>query len=631
MSKDNILSIALALSSGILIAVLALGTEGAFGGADSYQHYLISKYSFYHPELFLHHWGKPVFTLLSSSFAAMGFSGIKIFNVLCMVATALISVRILKKLDVKIAPLVILPIVFTPIYFQCAFSGLTEPLFSLFLVGSIALFLDKRYRSAAILLSFLPLVRTEGIMMFPLFILGFSAVRKFLAIPWLLTGILFYSLMGWIFYHHDPLWLLNEMPYGSAGSIYGQGDFWHYGRNIIELLGWPLTIGLGLGAIALPFSFMKADEERKKAGWFIIVVALVGYFFAHSILWATGRGSSLGLLRIMAGVTPLAAIIAVGGIDRLLLFAKGKKVLTYSIAVPLLLTIPVFSFIDYDELTPAALNFEELAMKEAAEYLEENDLTDRTVHFFNPSVCFFADLDMFDHAKTRWATDKSKNYKQGDIVVWDAHFGPNEGNVDRESLVFGDNWEYRHRIVTDSGAIVLGGYNYEVIIFEYYETPVTKAIPTSLYSHDFESTIAPAWVLKPENHTKERFASDSTSYTMDGGTQFLEACHLPLDSLAPQFYSSVRASAKVYFPKASDQYKTHLVITNENNGEMLEYQVHTDSVSTPGQWVDFDNELLIQPNVPAGTRLKVYLWYEGADAIFVDDFNVNFTTRHLIY
>ena len=63
-------------------------STGILESGDGIQHYQIARYAWQHHELFLHSWGKPLFTLLSSPFAQLGIWGMTIFNALCFVATA---------------------------------------------------------------------------------------------------------------------------------------------------------------------------------------------------------------------------------------------------------------------------------------------------------------------------------------------------------------------------------------------------------------------------------------------------------------------------------------------------------------------------------------------------------------
>jgi hypothetical protein len=81
MSVNKVLAFILFFFSILLLALVYTSTDG-YGGADSFQHYMISCYSWKHPHLLLDHWGKPIFTLLSSPFSQVGYKGLLLFNVL---------------------------------------------------------------------------------------------------------------------------------------------------------------------------------------------------------------------------------------------------------------------------------------------------------------------------------------------------------------------------------------------------------------------------------------------------------------------------------------------------------------------------------------------------------------------
>src|ERR1017187_8761669 len=104
--------------TGILFLSLCLlgifiNTTGDSG--DSILHFLYSKYSFVHHELFFHHWAKPFFVLLSSPFSQVGFKGIIVFNCLLASLTCLFTYRTAKSLNLKHAWFVFLFILFCPL------------------------------------------------------------------------------------------------------------------------------------------------------------------------------------------------------------------------------------------------------------------------------------------------------------------------------------------------------------------------------------------------------------------------------------------------------------------------------------------------------------------------------------
>jgi len=210
--SDKIAIILISLSA-VFFVLFSIYSEGNWGGADSYVHYRISRYSWIYPHLFLDLWGKPLFNILSSPFSQFGFLGIKIFNVVVSLLSAVLVYDLAKhfKWDAGFSAVVML--LFTPIYFIVIPSGLTEPLFGLVLLIAIWLFFKDRLLLSALVISFIPFARNEGFVLIPLFLLAFILKRKYFVIPFLTTGFLLFSLIGWWF-HHDFKkscnWLIQE-------------------------------------------------------------------------------------------------------------------------------------------------------------------------------------------------------------------------------------------------------------------------------------------------------------------------------------------------------------------------------------------------------------------------------------
>ncbi len=53
----------------------------------------------------------------------------------------------------------------------------------------------------------------------------------------------------------------------------------------------------------------------------------------------------------------------------------------------------------------------------------------------------------------------------GSLVQWDAHYGPNEGGMPLERLMDNDNFKVVRVFKPVYPFIVLGGYEYEVVLF----------------------------------------------------------------------------------------------------------------------------------------------------------------------
>ena len=68
---------------------------------DGIMHFFMSQASWENPTLFLEHWGKPFFILLSSPFAQFGFTGLIVFQVLVHFFICIFGYKITKLLEIS--------------------------------------------------------------------------------------------------------------------------------------------------------------------------------------------------------------------------------------------------------------------------------------------------------------------------------------------------------------------------------------------------------------------------------------------------------------------------------------------------------------------------------------------------
>ena len=199
---------------GLVMVWLAVTTKGTGDWGDAIYHYLFAKYAFIHPENFLNHWAKPVFVLFAAPIAQGGFVAMKLFNVALLLGSTWLAWRLGKALDISNSWLVIFPMMTAPMNISHVLSGLTEPLFAFWLMSGIYLFVKKKPFFAVLLLSFLPFVRSEGLIVFCVLAIYLILKRWWYLLPLLAIGHIVYSLVGY-FYYQDFLWVFNKMPYAT--------------------------------------------------------------------------------------------------------------------------------------------------------------------------------------------------------------------------------------------------------------------------------------------------------------------------------------------------------------------------------------------------------------------------------
>jgi hypothetical protein len=455
----------------VAYTVLVFLSDGTVGGADDITHYRYSRYAFQNPYFFLHHWGKPFFTALTSPFAQFGYNGIRIFNVLAGAAAAFFSYRTARKLGLDYPVLAIFLVISAPLYTMLMLSGMTEILFSLLLILSIFLFYEKRYIWAAALLSFLPFVRTEGAIILPLFMVALAWNKQWKALPFLFFGFVFYSIVG-SFHFKDILWVIHEMPYkGNAKGIYGSGKFLHYVESTRYIFGFPLAVLALTGLVAWAADPLLKKEKINKE-WImemlVIYFPAMLYFAAHSYVWWKGKGNSVGMIRVIDAVVPVVAVLGVRGWSGLM----GKIPLGkwWKTGITILLSIFLVSvpYRVYD--IPVPVVGTQALIKEASDWLKSSEYFDHKVYYYDPFWCFFLNLNPYDEKRVHefvYRRDEPEyNIMDGEIVLWDAHFSPNEGQLPLENLMDSPGFRLIHLVRPEKPFKVLGGYEYEIYIFQ---------------------------------------------------------------------------------------------------------------------------------------------------------------------
>ena len=295
------------------------------GGQDSWNHYLFARFAPKHPELYLDQWGKPVFTLVASPFAQFGIAGIYILNLACTLGAAWLLYLTARRLNFRLPWLASFFFLFQPIVFGNTISGLTEPLTAFALSLSLYLFSAQRFTAAAVLVSFFPFFRSEGIILWVAALLFLGIRTRWKSMLWLFFGLLLIAVVGAVV-SGDYSWILSHNPYFRAEIeqrfAIGHGDFFHYLHSQRQIWGIWITFlsGLALALLAAHIVYLfrnKTPEEKSRFCFWLVAPMFLGFFLAHSWMWYKGAFGSHGLLRVFVLAAPLAALLAQYAIDKL--------------------------------------------------------------------------------------------------------------------------------------------------------------------------------------------------------------------------------------------------------------------------------------------------------------------------
>ena len=238
------------LLAGLLVSgCFVLITKNTYDTGDSLMHFLIARSVPAHPANLLHAWGKPFYTLLTAGPAQLGWQAVLLWQCGLVAASAWLSFRVARRLAVPYAGLAVLFCYTAPDYFRIQFSGLTEPLFGLVLVGSVYLAVAGRASWSAALVSWLPFVRSEGFMLLGMWVVYLAWQQQWRALPWLALGYATYSAIGAVALG-EAGWVFGHNPYATV-SPYGHGDWSTYVVGLLYLLGWVIGLLVVLGAASM--------------------------------------------------------------------------------------------------------------------------------------------------------------------------------------------------------------------------------------------------------------------------------------------------------------------------------------------------------------------------------------------
>lgn len=425
----------------IILLFIGFNTDTTGDAGDSIVHYLYSHHSFTYPQFFFHHWAKPVFVLLTSPFTQFGFKGIVVFNSLCAVLTALFTFYTTRNLKIKNAYLVFVFIFSAPLYFKLIFSGLTEYLFGLFLILGIYFYTKAKPITALILISFLPLVRSEGLLILGIFGLLLLLKKKIRLIPFLATGQVLYAFAG-AFYYHDVLWVFNKIPYANLGSPYGKGELLDFVHRLNYVIEKPIYLLLVIGSAAVLFSLVKSKLKTLIDEKVILILgSFVVVFVAHSIFWWLGIFNSMGLPRVLNGIMPVIAILALIGVETISSPIKNN-ILKNSLLVIVVLVVCYFPFTQRPEGVVFnselfAINENKLIDEEVLPFLKKEFSTDlkKPVYFSHPYISLALAIDYFNPNTHREMQHVfTDNILPETIIIWDEWYSITEGGVSLEQL-----------------------------------------------------------------------------------------------------------------------------------------------------------------------------------------------------
>ncbi len=610
-NKERELVIIMLVVFFIAAVVVVFNSVSSYGGGDHYAHFKLAYWGWKYPKLLFDHWGKPVFTLMMSPFAQLGMNVARLFNVSVGLFTAFLSWKLAVQLKFKNAWLTVLFVLFAPVYFNLMFSVMTEVLHSLFLVLAVLFFFKKKYIWSAVAVSFLPLVRNESIVLFPIFILALGLKKQWKSLPFLFTGFLLISIAGSRF-HESFWWLVTEMPYnGNSQGIYGHGTLLHFVNHTNGILGYPMAGLFVIGLAASIWRWYKYDCLKLTGTFFFILLVpgvFLTFFAAHSFVWWKGLGNSLGLVRVIGSVAPLAAITALAGLNDLSRILKNYRKVFIGFATLVLIWIIVLPVVtsrkDFSE------SREQKVVAKAIDFIKEAHLENHKVYFFDIYVPFKMNTNPYDTEKTSEGVmnslSVSASMPDSSLIIWDAHFGPNEGGVPLNRLLNDKGLKVIKVFYPEHPFKALGGYDYKVYLFQKVSSG-DKGVKLKM---DFEKSNGAKNAENAFTGTRSFHLSKQNRYANILVSNTAIVCK---DS------SEFVISGEVYSVDTISGNGLTLVVVRDGSDPSFYKAFELSKIIKMKQWSRFEYKLALSPSKREKEILKVFLWNRGKKEFWIDD------------
>jgi hypothetical protein len=433
-----------AILGSITVAFLCvvIFTDGTAGNGDSLCHYLIARGAAKNHALFFDHWGKPLFTLLSFPFAQLGFTAVKCYNVLAMSIACAAAYHTAYITGIKRAWLTVLFFFFASEVIEVTPSAFTEPTFALVLAVAILLISSNRLKAGLIVLSFLPFARTEGLFILPLAAVFLYDANRISLWPWLLTGHVVISLMGYP-YHDSILWVFTENPYARTELLEGERHWHYFPVRMYYLIGPISCFVLIAGILHTIYKYLKSKKTvQLRLSFWLICGSFLVVFTAHSIFWTFGMFGSIGLTRVIMGTMPCIAILCAAGFNVVIypLYKLQSNATEYVTIGLLFLALFYFTFLN----TPTAADLKsDFTLNEGQQFMAhqlspyiKQKYTDNVFYFSDPALSHFLNQNLYDSTAFQLFY-KKPDYRlnANEVVIWDEYWSFNLHSMSLDTLL----------------------------------------------------------------------------------------------------------------------------------------------------------------------------------------------------
>ncbi|OQZ07295.1 MAG: hypothetical protein B6D36_00615, partial [Planctomycetes bacterium UTPLA1] len=271
-------------------------------------------------------WGRPGFTALYALPASLGWGACRIFSAALTAASAYLAWSISARLRMRSAWGAVIFAFAQPLFFQLSQTTLTETALAFYLILATRCALSKQWTISSVVLSLALVTRHEAIVFLPIWLYCAAQEKRAIRKLWpLLWAPLAVNLLAWAAGSKPAIeQFLNPTGTGQ----YGSGGWLTFFSRSME------AFGPGIGILA-----MIGIAPLTRIGGGLVAASIAIYFIAQTAVRALGLYDTGGYARFLVGISPLIAISALAGWNRLFESepqARRRSAILVAIAMALL-------------------------------------------------------------------------------------------------------------------------------------------------------------------------------------------------------------------------------------------------------------------------------------------------------
>jgi hypothetical protein len=260
-------------------------------------------------------------------------------------------------------------------------------------------------------------------------------------------------------------------------------------------------------------------------------------------------------------------------------------------------------------------------IKSAAEYVKQN-FGDDKIYYFNPDFAFQLELDPFDPNECNWGIgDKlkpSNSMEFGSVLIWDAHFAPNEGGVSLEAVENDERLQEIKTFLPLEKITVLGGYDYSIRIF--------KKVKLEKQSDDSNVFIRKL-EINPEASSQVISLSGENVFEIPKGSEYSPNIVIYREELL--IGEGFEGELEIEFKSDETiiEKDVLLVFSVENENKSMKYEnVPITWNKNDSDWKTVKLTTRFSSGIPESSLIKMYIWNRNHKHIFIKNMRATITS-----